>query len=165
MDSVHSYEPKYEAVQLPSGPLEAVKVEPDLFVAEECFTIPVPKSTDTEDEPSSKRIKQEISGFMTYQEFEKASKEGYIALLAHGKDPFQPRPRVAMIRYRTSPSGGCVAEFATGLVSSSTEEKPSDTADDDPTDNPDYVPDSQEDKDDKFNDDDEVLLSDEDEVI
>ena len=92
MDSVHSNEPKYEALQLPSGPLKAVKVEPDLFVAEERFTIPVPKSTDTEDEPSSKRIKQEISGLMTYQEFEKASKEGDIALLAHGKDPFQPRP-------------------------------------------------------------------------
>ena len=113
-----------------------------MFVAEERFTIPVPKSTDTKDEPSSKRIKQEISGLMTYQEFEKASKEGDIALLAHGKDPFQPHPKVAMIRYRTVPSGGHVAEFATGLVSSSTEEKPSDTADDDPTDNPDYVPDS-----------------------
>ena len=99
MDLVHSNEPKYEALQLPSGPLEAVKVEPDLFEAEEHFTIPVPKSTDTEDEPSSKRIKQEVSGLMTYQEFEKASKEGDIALLAHGKDPFQPRPKAAMIRY------------------------------------------------------------------
>ena len=165
MDSVHSNEPKYEALQLPSGPLKAVKVEPDLFVAEECFTIPVPKSTDTEDEPSSKRIKQEISGLMTYQEFEKASKEGDIALLAHGKDPFRPRPKAGMIRYQTGPSGGHVAEFATGLVSSSTEEKPSDTADDDPTDDPDYVPDSQESKDDEFDDDEEVLLCDEDEVI
>ena len=57
-----------------------------------------------------------------------------------------------------------MAEFATGLVSSSTKEKPSDTADDS-TDNPDYVPDSQESKDDKFDDDEEVLLCDEDEVI
>ena len=36
---------------------------------------------------------------MTYQEFEKDSKEGDIALLAHGKDPFQPRPKAVMIRY------------------------------------------------------------------
>ena len=92
MDSVHSNEPKYEPLQLPSGPPEAVKVEPDLFVAEEHFTIPVPKS---EDEPSSKRIKKEISGLMTYQEIEEASKERDIALLAHGKDPFQPRPKVS----------------------------------------------------------------------
>ena len=94
---------------------------------------------------------------MTYQEFKKASKQGDITLLAHGKDPFQPRPKAAVIRYRTCPSEGHVAEFATGLVSSSTEEKPSDTADDDPTDNPDYVPDSQEDKDDEFDDDNEVI--------
>ena len=84
-------------------PSRRVKVEPDLFVAEERFTIPVPKSTDTEDEPSSKCIKQEISGLMTYQEFEKASKEGDIALLAHGEDPFRPRPKAGMIRYQNRP--------------------------------------------------------------
>ena len=153
-------------MQLPSGPLEAVKVEPDLFVAEEHFTIPVPKTTDTEDEPSAKRIKQELSGLMTYQEFEKASKEGSIALLAHGMNPFQPRPKAAMITYCSSPSRGRVAEFASGIVSSSTEEKPSQTLktiNDNPTDDPDYVPNSQEDQDNEF--DDETLLCDEDEVV
>ena len=59
-----------------------------------------------------------------------------------------------------------VAEFATGIVSSSSEEKPAEapkTINDDPTDDPNYIPDSQEDKDDEF--DDEELLYDEDEVI
>ena len=100
---------------------------------------------------------------MTYQEFEKASKEGDIALLAQGQNHFQPRPRAAMIRYRTKPSGGSIADFATGIVSSSSKEKPTETpknVDDELIDDPDYVPDSQEDK---F--DDEELLCDEDEAI
>ena len=126
MDSVHSNEQKYEALKLPSGPIEAVKVEPDIFVAEEHFTIPVPKSKVVEsDEPSTKRIKKEITGVMSYQEFEKAFKEGDIALLAEGKDPLQPCPQVAMIRYHTKPSGGQMAEFASGIVTSSSMEKPS----------------------------------------
>ena len=50
MDSVHPQELKYEALLLPSGPIKAVKVEPEIFVAEEHFTIPV---------PSTKRIKKE----------------------------------------------------------------------------------------------------------
>ena len=48
IDSVHSHEPKYEALQLSSGPIEAVKIEPDIFVAEEHFTIPFPKSKAAE---------------------------------------------------------------------------------------------------------------------
>ena len=169
MDSVHASEPKCEALQLPSSPREAVKIEPNLFTAKEHFTIPVPKSTDTEDEPSSKRIKQEVSGLMTYQEFEKASKEGDIVLRAQGKNPLQPHPKVAMIRYHTGPTGGQVAEFAANILSSSSKEKPSeaniDILTDDPTDDPDYVPDSQEDEDDEFDKDEEALLCDEDEVI
>ena len=106
MDSVHSQESKYETLHLPSGPIEAVKVEPEIFVTEEHFTIPVPKSkTDESDKPSTKHIKKEITGFMSYQEFEEASKEGDIALLAEGKNPLQPHPQVAMIRYCTKPSG------------------------------------------------------------
>ena len=150
MDSIHPQESKYEALHLPSGPIEAVKVEPEIFIAEEHFMIPVPKSKTVEsDEPSTKHIKKEITGFMTYQEFEKASKEGDIALLAEGKDPFQPRPQVGMIRYRTKPSGGETAEFASGIVTSSLMEKPTkipETESKDSTDDPDYIPDSQEDE-------------------
>ena len=47
MDSVHSDQAKYEAVQLPSGPLEGVKIEPELFIEQESFTIPVPKAKPT----------------------------------------------------------------------------------------------------------------------
>ena len=100
---------------------------------------------------------------MTYQEFEKVSTEGDIALLAEGKNPSQPHPQVAMIRYRTKPSGGQTAEFASGIVTSSSMEKPIETPEtkgEDSTDDPDYIPDSQEDE---F--DDEDLLCDEDEAI
>ena len=146
MDSVHPQESKYEALHLPSGPIEAVKVESEIFVTEEHFTIPVPKSKTVEsDEPSTKHIIKEITGFMTYQEFKKASKEGEIALLAEGKNPFQPRPQVAMIRYHTKPSGGQMAEFASGIVTSSSMEKPTKTPEtkgEDLTDDPDYIPDS-----------------------
>ena len=163
MDSVHSNEQKYEALQLPSDPIEAVKVEPDIFIGEEHFTIPVPKSKVVEsDEPSTKHIKKEITGFMSYQEFEKASKEGDIALLAESKDPLQ-LPQVAMIRYHTKPSGGQTAEFASGIVTSSSMEKPSETPetkDEDLTDDPNFIPDSQEDE---FNEED--LMCDEDEAI
>ena len=165
MDSVH---PRSLSMRLllPSGPIEAVKVEPEIFIAEEHFTIPVPKSKTVEsDEPSTKRIKKEITGFMSYQEFEKASKEGDIALLAEGKDPFQSHPKAAMIRYRTKPSGGHTAEFASGIVTSSSMDKPSKTPETkgeggDSTDDPDYIPDSQEDE---F--DDKELLCDEDKAI
>ena len=164
MDSIHSQELKYETLHLPSGPIEAVKVEPEIFIAEEHFTIPVPKSKTVEsNEPSIKRIKKEITGFMSYQEFEEASKEGDIALLAEGKNPFQPRPQVAMIRDRTKPSGGQMVEFASGIVTSSSMEKPTKTPEtkgEDLTDDPDYIPDSQEDE---F--DDEDLLCDEDKAI
>ena len=170
MDSVHSHEPKYEALQLPSGPIEAVKVEPEIFIAEEDFTIPVPKpktvGSEIIDEPSTKRIKKEISGLLSYQEFEKASKEGEIALLAQGKNSLQPQPKAAMIRYHTKPLEGHVAEFASSIVSSSSIEESTETPktkDEDSTDGPDYFPDSQEDKSDET--DVEELLCDEDKVV
>ena len=43
MDISHPDQPKYETLDFPTGPLEAVKVEPELFVEEEHFIIPVPK--------------------------------------------------------------------------------------------------------------------------
>ena len=125
MDSVHSQESKYETLHLPNGPIEAVKVEPEIFVTKEHFMIPVPKfKTIESDEPSTKHIKKEILDFMSYQEFKEASKEGNIALLAEGKNPLQPRPPVAMIRYRTKPSEEQTAEFVSGIVTSSSMEKP-----------------------------------------
>ena len=161
MDSVHSQESKSETLHLPSGPIEAVKVEPEIFVTEEHFTIPIPKCKTVEsDKPSTKRIKKEITGFMSYQEFEEASKEGDIALLAEGKNPLQPHPQLAMIRYRTKPSGGQTAEFTSGIVTSSSIEKPTETKGESLTDDPDYIPDSQEDEFDS-----EDLLCDEDEAI
>ena len=150
MDSIHSQESKYETLHLPSGPIEAVKVEPEIFIAKEHFMIPVLKSKTVEsDEPSTKCIKKEISGFMSYQEFEEASKEGDIALLAEGKNSLQSRPQVAMIRYRTKPSGGQMAEFVSRIVLSSSMEKPTKTPEtkgEDLTDDPYYIPDSQEDE-------------------
>ena len=69
MDSVHSNQTKYEDVQLPSGPLEGVKIEPELFIEQESFTIPVPqaKSTSKVDEPSAKRPKREPTDLLSYE--------------------------------------------------------------------------------------------------
>ena len=123
MKSQHPDLPKFEVVELPVNP-EAVKIEPEIFVQEEHFTIPIPKSqVETPvDEPSTKRIKQEVSNLMSYQEWEAASKEGDLYLLADSPNPNQPRPQVAAIRYRTKPSGGAVAEFASAIVTSTSVE-------------------------------------------
>ena len=43
---------------------------------------------------------------MTYKEWEEASKEGEVCLLADSSNPNQPRPQAAAIRYRQKPSGG-----------------------------------------------------------
>ena len=60
MDASHPDQPKYETPDFPTGPLEAVKVEPELFVEEEHFVIPLPKTADsTTDEPRPKRVKTE----------------------------------------------------------------------------------------------------------
>ena len=61
MKSQHPDLPKFEVVELPPNPV-AVKIEPELFIQEEHFTIPVPKSqAETPvDEPSTKRFKQEV---------------------------------------------------------------------------------------------------------
>ena len=39
---------------------------------------------------------------MSYDKFVEAGKEGDICTVAYGKDPLQPRPKVAAIRYRHS---------------------------------------------------------------
>ena len=43
---------------------------------------------------------------MTYKEWEEASKEGEVCLLADSSNPNQPCPQAAAIRYRQKPSGG-----------------------------------------------------------
>ena len=97
MDTSHPDQPKYETLDFPTGPLEAVKVEPELFVEEEHFIIPVPKTADsTTDEPQPKRVKTEAPG-LTTEELEKASKEGEVYLLAKSPNPNQPRPKVVAV--------------------------------------------------------------------
>ena len=120
MDSVHSDQPKYEDVQLPTGPLEGVKIEPELFIEQESFTIPVPSSQPVAktDEPSTK--KRKTTGLLSYEDWEEARKEGELYLLADSPNPNQPRPKAAAIRYRTKPSGGVAAEFATPTITSTT---------------------------------------------
>ena len=111
MESVHPLQPKYEdmVLELPGPPIQ-VKGEPEIFVEEEHIVIPAPGTktvdpTDT-DEPSTKQIKKEVSKMMTYKEWEEASKEGEVYLLADSSNPNQPRPQAAAIRYRQKPSGG-----------------------------------------------------------
>ena len=117
---------------MPPNP-EAVKIEPKLFVQEEHFTIPVPKgqADSPANEPSIKRIKWEVSNLMSYQEWEAASAEGDLYLLADIPNPNQPRPQAAAIRYRTKPSGGAVAEFASAIVTSTSADVPQDPVDQD----------------------------------
>ena len=120
MDSVHSDQPKYEEVLLPAGPLEGVKIEPELFIEQESFTIPVPSSQPVAktNEPSTK--KRKTTGLLSYEDWEEARKEGELHLLTDSSNPSQPRPKAAAIRYRTKPSGGAAAEFATPTVTSTT---------------------------------------------
>ena len=120
MDSVHPDQQKYEDVQLPDGPLEGIKVELELFIEQESFAIPVPKtkSVTKVDEPSAKRPKQKTSTLLSYEEWEQASKEGELYLLADSPNPNQPRPKAAAIRYRNKPAGGISAEFIPEVSSS-----------------------------------------------
>ena len=120
MDSVHPDQPKYEDVQLPSGPLEGVRIKPELFIEQESFTIPVPKSKSSSkgDEPSTKRPKHEPTGLLSYEDWEQASKEGELYLLADSPNPNQPHPKAAAIRYRNRPAGGISTEFIPEISSS-----------------------------------------------
>ena len=167
MDSVHPLQPKYEdmVLKLP-GPLIQVKGEPEVFVEEEHIIIPAPGTktvdpTDT-DEPNTKRIKKEVSKMMTYKEWEQASKEGEVYLLADSSNPNQPHPQVAAIRYHQKPSGGDIAKFTATIVTSTSEEKPAEAPkskenDDELPDDPDYIPDFQEGEESDNFDDDELL--------
>ena len=106
MSEEHPGLPMFEIVNLPPN-LEAVKVEPDVFVTEEHFEVPVPKRDDTPKPPAKKpRVS---SSMMSYSDWEQASKEGELFLLADSPNPDQPRPQVAAIRYRYAP-----AESTTG---------------------------------------------------
>ena len=146
MDTSHPDQPKYETLDFPTGPLEAVKVEPELFVEEEHFIIPVPKTADsTTDEPQPKRVKTEAPG-LTTEELEKASKEGEVYLLAKSPNPNQPRPKVVAVRYRKPPTT-VSTEIPTPQEESSQVEAES-------TDDPNYIPVTQADEDDEFDDDD-----------
>ena len=120
MDSVHPDQTKYEDVQLPSGPLEGIKIEPELFIEQESFTIPVPKAKPTSkvNEPSAKHPKREPTSLLSYEDWVEASKEGELYLLADSLNPNQPRPKVAAIRYRNKLAGGISAEFIPEISSS-----------------------------------------------
>ena len=99
---------------------------------------------------------------MTYKEWEEASKEGEVYLLADSSNPNQPRPQAAAIHYRQKPSGGNIAKFAAAIVTSTSEEKPAEAPkskdnDDELPDDPDYIPDFQEGDESDASDDDELL--------
>ena len=99
---------------------------------------------------------------MTYKEWEEASKEGEVCLLADSSNPNQPCPQAAAIRYRQKPSGGDIAQFAAARVTSTSKEKPAETPkskdnNDELPDDPDYIPDFQEGDESDTSDDDELL--------
>ena len=97
MDSCHADLPKYETIELPPN-VEAVKVEPDVFITQEQFEVPVPKSMEPPEPPSKKKKSEKL---LSYQEFMKESaKEGEIYVLAEPRISTQPRPQAAAIRYR-----------------------------------------------------------------
>ena len=98
MHQEHRDLPKYETIAIP-----AVKIEPEVFVSEEDFEVPIPKQLeDKTPEPPTQKPKGDILSMMSYDEFVEASKEGSICTAAYRKDPLQPRPKVAAIRYRHS---------------------------------------------------------------
>ena len=102
MDLEHSDLPKYETIVIPAN-VEAVMIEPEMFISEEHFEVPIPKQLeDKTPEPPTKKPKGDISSIMSYDQFVEAGKEGDICTAAYGKDPLQPRPKVAAIRYRHS---------------------------------------------------------------
>ena len=76
MDLEHSDLPKYETVAIPAN-VEAVKIEPEMFISEEHFEVPIPKQLeDKTSEPPTKKPKGDISSIMSYDEFVEAGKEG-----------------------------------------------------------------------------------------
>ena len=106
MSQEHPDLPIYEVLELPPN-LEAVKVEPDVFVSEERFEVPIPKELGAA-EPAAK--KPRISSLMSYDEWEQASKEGKLCLLADSPNPNQPRPQAVAIRYRHAEAESTTAE-------------------------------------------------------
>ena len=97
MDSCHADLPKYETIELPPN-VEAVKVEPDVFITQEQFEVPVPKSMEPLEPPSKNKKSEKL---LSYQEFMKESaKEGEIYVPAEPRISTQPRPQAAAIRYR-----------------------------------------------------------------
>ena len=106
MSQEHPDLPIYEALELPPN-LEAVKVEPDVFVSEERFEVPVPKELGAAKPPAKK---PRTSSLMSYDEWEQASKEGKLFLLADSPNPNQPRPQAAAIRYRHAEAESTTAE-------------------------------------------------------
>ena len=100
MDQEHSDLPKYEVIAIPEN-VEAVKIKPEVFIAQEHFEVPIPQQLDAGNpEPPAKKSKGDVENIMSYDEFVEASKEGEIYIPAYGKNPFQPQPKVAAIRYR-----------------------------------------------------------------
>ena len=100
MDQEHSDLPKYETIHIPVN-VEAVKIEPEMFISKEHFEVPILKQLEGKAlEPPTKKPKGDISSIMSYNKFVEAGKEGDIYTAAYGKDPLQPRPKAAAIRYR-----------------------------------------------------------------
>ena len=83
--------------------IEAVKIEPEVFITQEKFEVPVPKQLDAENiEPLAKKPKSDLENIMSYKDFVEASKEGEVYIPAYGKNLFQPHPTAAAIHYRYS---------------------------------------------------------------
>ena len=100
MDQEHSNLPKYEVIAIPAN-VEAIKIKPEVFITQEHFEVPIPKQLETKTlEPPTKKSKGDIESIMSYEEFVEASEEGEICTPAYGKDPLQPQPKVAAVRYR-----------------------------------------------------------------
>ena len=102
MDQEHSNLPKYEVIAIAVN-VEVIKIEPEVFITQEHFKVPIPKQLEAKTlEPPTKKSKGNIESIMSYEEFVEASKEGEICTPAYGKDPLQPQPKVAAVRYRYS---------------------------------------------------------------
>ena len=102
MDQEHSDLPKYEVIAILAN-VEAVKIEPEVFITQEHFEVPIPKQLDAKNlEPPAKKSKGDMENIMSYDKFVEASKEGEIYVPAYEKDPFQPRLKAASIRYSCS---------------------------------------------------------------
>ena len=100
MDQEHSDLPKYEVIAILAN-VEAVKIKPEVFITQEHFEVPIPKQLTAKTlEPPAKKSKGDIENIMSYDKFVEVSKEDEICTLAYWKDPPQPRPKTAAIRYR-----------------------------------------------------------------